>query len=336
MWRPEQQVRRICRPLRSFAFCLCAALLLAGVEPHAACAVEGDDGAPPAVASSLWALGSSMSAMALEMSDGPVADSGDNAGAHADGNQETQPAEGDGQDEDASKDKVEPMSEVVTSYYHDAWYEASKGEGDKSASEGEREDAKTGDSADEDEGDEADARESESVELDAELNDLGSGNYVNPQQTSDSSFLYDTNVVELLDGDRTYQRTTVQVTGEVVGDAMRAEQNEGKYWLTLRDVKDDREGSISVLVDEAVVRAIDTYGSYNKTGTTLRVKGTFFMACSSHEGIMDIHADSVTVVAPGYTVNDEFELPKLVPGVVLCALGALLTALYSYLAERER
>ena len=283
-----------------------------------------------------------MSATALEMNDRYVtgangdANANDGVDVRADENQETQQPEegGEGEDEGASQNRVEPTSEVVTSYYHDAWYEASKDDGDKTATEAEQGDSATDDS--EDEEGEADVEKGESVELDAELNDLGSGNYVNPQQTSDNSFLYDTNIVELLGGDRTYQRTTVQVTGEVVGDAIRAEQNEGEYWITLRDVKDGREGSISVLVDEATVRAIDTYGSYNKVGTMLRVKGTFFVACSSHEGIMDIHADSVTVITPGYTLKDEFKLPKLIPGVVLCVIGALLTALYYYLAERER
>lgn len=299
-------------------------------------AVEGDDGASPEVTSSLWALGSFMSTTALEMNGAYVFGTNGTAGTRAAESQETQRTEeGEGnQDEDASQSEVEPTSEVVTSYYHDAWYEASKDDGDKATTGDEQGDSQTDDSEDEGEG--ADAKESESVELDAELNDLGSGNYVNPQQTSDNSFLYDTNIVELLNGDRTYQRTTVQVTGEVVGDAIRAEQDEGKYWLTLRDVKDDQEGSISVLVDEATVQAIDTYGSYNKIGTMLRVKGTFFVACSSHEGIMDIHADSVTVVTSGHTLKDEFKLPKLIPGVVLCVIGALLTALYYYLAERER
>jgi len=90
------------------------------------------------------------------------------------------------------------------------------------------------------------------------------------------------------------------------------------------------------LVDNSVIGLIDTYGCYNTTGTILRVKGTFYVACPTHEGIMDIHADSVTVVQHGEITHDTFDFYQFIPGIVLIAIGGLLAFLYRFLAERQR
>ena len=47
-------------------------------------------------------------------------------------------------------------------------------------------------------------------------------NLVNPQQRPDSSFIYDTSIVDLSGADAYYDNQTVQVTGEVIGDSIRA------------------------------------------------------------------------------------------------------------------
>lgn len=188
-------------------------------------------------------------------------------------------------------------------------------------------------------GDAADgAAEEQMIEedLDAELNDLGDENYIDLQQTPESSALVDTDISELMNAPTSLQKTNVQVRGEVVGDALKANTEGTKYWLTLDSLSNNGEGSISVLVDQSAVGLIDTYGEYNKTGTILRVKGTFYVACPSHEGIMDIHADSVTLVQPGETTYDEYDFNKFIPGLALCALGVFLAVLYRFLAERQR
>ena len=162
------------------------------------------------------------------------------------------------------------------------------------------------------------------------------GNNVNARQTADNSFLYDTSVYELTQADATYQGNTVQIVGEVVGDTIRAEEDPGKRWITLEAIEEEYESSISVLVSESDISLIDTYGGYNRKGTTLQVRGTFYLACPSHEGIIDIHADAVTLVAHGSQTTDEFDIGKFVPGIVLCVIGLLLTLLYRLLRERER
>lgn len=161
-------------------------------------------------------------------------------------------------------------------------------------------------------------------------------NVVNPQQTPDSSFLYDTNIYDLANATASYQGQTVQVTGEVIGDAIIAEEDPGKHWITLDSTDNGKEGSISVLIDDSYLSGIDTYGEYGKVGTTLRVKGTFYLACPTHEGIIDIHADTVNVVERGKVTPEAFDINMFVPGIIACAVGLGLALLFRFLRERQR
>lgn len=160
-------------------------------------------------------------------------------------------------------------------------------------------------------------------------------NVINPLQMPDNSFLYDTSIYDLVNADPTYEGSTVQITGEVVGDAVHDLEDPGKTWLTLSSTDRKAPGSISVLVDNDDVKLVDTYGAFNKTGTVLRVKGTYHLSCSDHEGTMDVHADSVTAVTKGQTSHDEFDLGDFVPGIMLCVCGVALAVTYYILRERN-
>lgn len=161
-------------------------------------------------------------------------------------------------------------------------------------------------------------------------------NEIDQQQTPDSSFLYDTTIADLVNGDTSRQDTTVQVTGEVIGDAVSAEDDPGKHWVTLDSLQDEPEGSISVLIDDNDLSQIDTYGDYSSHGTTLRVRGTFHMACQTHAGIIDIHATNVSKVDDGYPTPDALDFNQFVPGILTCTAAALLAILYYFLRERQR
>ena len=213
----------------------------------------------------------------------------------------------------------------------DAWNEELQSQNDGSQSESLQ--GESSDSRDPQESQEADE---DSEKTGQDLNDLGEDNLINVQQTPDNSALYDVDIYSLNNADTSYQKNTVQVKGEVVGNAIRAEQNSGKYWITLNSLPNEKEGSISVLVDKESLSLIDTYGSYGKQGTTLVVNGTFYVSCTSHEGIMDIHADSVSLVKQGGISHEDFDIEKFLPGIGLCVLGLCLFILYRMLAEGER
>lgn len=162
------------------------------------------------------------------------------------------------------------------------------------------------------------------------------GNQINTQQVPDSNFLYDTSIYDLNNADTSYQGQTVQITGEVIGDSIKAEEDAGMHWITLYSNNNGKEGSISVLIDDSYLSLIDMFGEYGKTGTTLQVRGTFHLACPSHEGIVDIHADSVSLVEHGKATPDVFDIKMFIPGIAMCCIGAALAGLFHYLRERQR
>ena len=161
-------------------------------------------------------------------------------------------------------------------------------------------------------------------------------NRVDPRQTPDNSFLYDTSIAELAAADSSSQGKTVQVTGEVVGDALISEEDEGKHWITLEALGDGDDSSISVLIDDSYLDLIDAYGTYGTTGTILQVRGVYYLTCPSHEGIMDIHAESVKIVSRGARVERPLQESLVYLGTFFVALGIALTLVYNRLRERAR
>ena len=161
------------------------------------------------------------------------------------------------------------------------------------------------------------------------------GNVVNPRQTPDNSFLYDTSIDELTKADASFQGNIVQVMGEVIGDSIRAEEDPGKHWITLETLEEGRASSISVLIDDEYLSIIDAYGDYHTRGTILQVRGTYYLTCPSHEGIMDIHADRVELVSSGAVIQEPLELGKFVPGLLLVAFGVAIAVLFNHLREKE-
>ena len=160
-------------------------------------------------------------------------------------------------------------------------------------------------------------------------------NIVNPHQTPDNSFLYDTSIDELTNADASFQGNVVQVMGEVVGDSLAAEEDPGKHWITLETLEADRASSISVLIDDEYLGLTDSYGNYHTVGTILQVRGTYYLTCPSHEGIMDIHADTVVLVSAGSVIEERLDVSKFIPGVLLVVFGLALTVLFNHLRERE-
>lgn len=113
-------------------------------------------------------------------------------------------------------------------------------------------------------------------------------NEVNPQQLPDSSFIYDMSIADVSMADSYYDNQTVQVVGEAVGDSLFADMEKDYRWITL--LSEDAKSNATVMVYMAAVDAekIDTFGQYGSTGTMLRVKGSYQLACSEHEGLSEI------------------------------------------------
>ena len=161
-------------------------------------------------------------------------------------------------------------------------------------------------------------------------------NLVNPQQRPDSSFIYDTSIAALAEADSYFDRQTVQVVGEVIGDSLRDGLRGQRRWITLAAVEDESTATISVSMTPESAAKIDTFGKYGMTGTKLQVRGTFYLVCPEHEGLTDLHAEAVTVVEKGKHHPDKFDVNAFLPGVVAVVVGLAFVGVFYYLRERQR
>ena len=158
-------------------------------------------------------------------------------------------------------------------------------------------------------------------------------NAVNVAQLPDSSFIYDTSITDLSTADTYYDKQTVQVTGEVVGDRITA--GDGRHcWLQLASPSDS--STVSVYLTNESADKVDTYGAYGRKGTTLQVRGTFNLACPDHDGASDLHAQVVTVTEKGKATPDEFDINAFVPGAVTVMIGLAMMVVFYLLRERQR
>ena len=163
--------------------------------------------------------------------------------------------------------------------------------------------------------------------------DLGK-NLVDPTQRADNSFIYDTSIGAIAGQSSLYDKRTVQVEGEVIGDRIAA--HAGYYWIELSSSDEGDAATISVLISEDQTAQIDRYGRYGVTGTTLQVRGTYHQACDEHEGLSDIHATNSAVVAHGVDHKDAFELNAFLPGIATVVVGIVLLLVFRFARERMR
>lgn len=160
-------------------------------------------------------------------------------------------------------------------------------------------------------------------------------NLVNPQQKPDSSFIYDTSISALQEADAYLNDQTVQVVGEVVGDRLKAEFDPGYCWIVLQS-NEENYAEIPVFITEEFTELVDTYGSYGRKGTTLQTRGTFHLACPEHEGLTDLHADTVSVVEKGSITEQVLDPNAFIPGGILVLVGGLMIIVFHRMREGQR
>ena len=165
----------------------------------------------------------------------------------------------------------------------------------------------------------------------------GEANRVDPTQRADNSFIYDTTVDSLFSQPSLYDGKIVQVSGEAIGDVFAESPVRNKhFWVTLTSVDADNPATISVLMSKDQAKQIDHLGRYGVVGTTLQVRGIYHQACQEHEGIPDVHASSVSVLARGYEHPDLLEVERFIPGVLAIGLGLIFMTIYYFIRERAR
>ncbi|QKF07484.1 hypothetical protein HLV38_04635 [Berryella wangjianweii] len=160
-------------------------------------------------------------------------------------------------------------------------------------------------------------------------------NRVDVTQRSDSSFIYETQIYELLGQPSLYDRQTVQVTGEAMGDLVTA-ADPAFRWMVLRAVDGSRESQVTVYLSAKQAEQVRNLGRYGVRGSTVQVTGTFYESDPDFEGAQLVRASTVNVLDDGARTPDAFELSSFVPGIVLVALGLVLLAAFGYALERRR
>lgn len=162
------------------------------------------------------------------------------------------------------------------------------------------------------------------------------GNVINTAQLPDSSFLYDTSIEALTGADSYFDNQVVQVTGEAVGDSIKAGTDDSHRWLTLASTQVDVNETLAVFVSKDSAELVDGFGKYGRTGTILQVRGEFHLACGEHDGITDLHAENVNVVEASQDHPDSFELGVYIPGVLLVGVGVIALLAYRIMREKRR
>ena len=165
---------------------------------------------------------------------------------------------------------------------------------------------------------------------------VGEGNWVDPTQRADNSFIYDTSIQALSDESPLYNGRIVQVQGEVIGDCVDATDAPGYCWVQLSSNEDTDTSSISVYLSDEQANQIDSYGRYGVTGTQLQVRGEYHQACPEHEGLSDLHATNSAVLEKGYRTPDEFDPDDFFPGIIALMIGFLLMGIFYFARERMR
>ncbi len=131
---------------------------------------------------------------------------------------------------------------------------------------------------------------------------------------------------QLIERARAYDGKPVEYRGELIGEPMRRGDH---LWINVSD----GGLAIGVWVLRSAMPAVRHFGAYSARGDTVLVRGLFHKGCPEHGGDMDIHAEAISIVAPGETKRHQVKAASLAWALGLCTL-AFLALLYWRRRER--
>ncbi len=112
------------------------------------------------------------------------------------------------------------------------------------------------------------------------------------------------NIMDLIEGSIRYDKTEIVIEGEVIGDIMiRGDIG----WINIVD----NAGSIGVWGSSGTIKKIGQTGRYRQKGDMVRIKGVFYRADPNQGGELDIYAESIEIIEPGYFISESIAKGKL-------------------------
>lgn len=152
---------------------------------------------------------------------------------------------------------------------------------------------------------------------------------LNSSLTNEEGVVIKTRVGVLASINRALNDSEVNFDGEAVGSVLSA--GEGFKWANIMGAS---HAEISVFLTDDQAGLIQNVGDYHKTGTTLRITGTYHIACSEHQGELDVHANAVEVVDNGGPVTHLVSSGRFRAAVVTCIIAVAILA--GFLFARHR
>ena len=136
-------------------------------------------------------------------------------------------------------------------------------------------------------------------------------------------------VQELLESTERLEGKLVQVKGEVVGAALRAD--DGHVWVNILQ----NGATIGVYLTSEQAAKIGVYGDYDAKGDTLVIQGYYHLACEEHACELEVHASSVKVKKEGHGLSHSFSHGVFWAGLGLIGASALVLAVRTGLRHRS-
>lgn len=140
---------------------------------------------------------------------------------------------------------------------------------------------------------------------------------------------YALSAAELVDDGIALDGTIVTLTGEAIGEDLRADAEH--RWINLRS--DETAVGIYITNDDA--DAVQVYGSYKTTGDIMSASGTLNVACDQHAGEFDVHVDRIERLEPGRPIEHQPQWWKAVVGLIAAGVGYAEWRLLGRLRDRE-
>ncbi|MBP7732313.1 MAG: hypothetical protein KA140_00915 [Caldisericia bacterium] len=120
--------------------------------------------------------------------------------------------------------------------------------------------------------------------------------------------------------DRQLDGTRIVLEGEVISEAI--ERKDG-CWVNVTD------GSIAIGVffkDKKNIEKIKYWGMHKVKGDTVRIEGKVHLADKETGGELDVQGEKLTVVIPGFRIDENIPVWKIIAGSVLGLIALLLIA----------